>query len=171
MRSSHVFLWVFACLRPGFPMLVKRLPRNSQALGVYTVCDHPVAPLLLTWVGPPAAGPRRSTRSCRRAACLRPGFPMLPDFQRVPTVSDPTCGFTPCSHTLPPSNVYNHYFTKLRGFTIARGWFGRNFNLLYILKEIDRLKREPFREPKFDYFERDFIRNERFANFEEFHIF
>ena len=28
---------------------------------------------------------------------------MLPNFQRVPTVSDPTCGFTPCSHALPPS--------------------------------------------------------------------
>ena len=35
--------------------------------------------------------------------CLRPGFPMPPDFQRAVTVSDLTCGFTPCSHTLPPS--------------------------------------------------------------------
>ena len=76
--------------------------------------------LWLTWVGPPAAGPRRSTRSCRRAACLRPGFPMLPDFQRVPTVSDPTCGFTPCSHTLPPS-VYILTEIPIRGSGVLGG--------------------------------------------------
>ena len=41
VRSSHVFLWVFACLRPGFPTLpvFQRVPAASGLFG-FTPCSH-----------------------------------------------------------------------------------------------------------------------------------
>ena len=48
-------------------------------------------------------------------ACGRPCFPLLLDLRRVPTVSDATCGFTPCAHTLPPSKSFRRFPSRAPG--------------------------------------------------------